>query len=76
MMNKQTAIQILKTDTDNFAAAFRYAIESGGITFNMTNFRGWQDDCNCASCRSQRIVFDFLWPAGRNDEHLDLGEAE
>ena len=65
---KLLAETAIKTAENNFVAAFRYALEQGFIEFNKTNFRGWQDDCNCASCRSQRIIVDFLWPAGRNDD--------
>lgn len=50
------------TKTENFAAAFRYALDQGHIKFGMVDFEGWQDDCDCAGCRSQRIVFDYLWP--------------
>jgi hypothetical protein len=52
----------VKTTEDNFIAAFKYALVQGHIDFGMVNFRGWEDDCNCAACRSQRIIFDYLWP--------------
>jgi len=52
----------VKTAEDNFAAAFKYALEQGVIEFGMVDFQGWQDDCNCAACRSQRIIFDYLFP--------------
>lgn len=48
---------------DNFAVAFKYALDQGIVKFGMKDFQGWQDDCDCASCRSQRIIFDYLWPA-------------
>lgn len=50
----------LKVD-ESFASAFKYALEQGFINFDMTNFKGWQDNCDCASCRSQRIIVDYLW---------------
>ena len=46
----------------SFETAFKYALDQGHIQFGMVNFAGWQEDCNCAKCRCQRIIFDYLWP--------------
>jgi len=45
----------------NFSTALKYAIEKGHIKFDLTNFEGWLEDCNCARCRSQRIVAGYLF---------------
>ena len=48
------------TVDQNFANAFRYAASQGAFILRMDNFKGWDDDCNCAHCRSQRIIFEFF----------------
>ena len=49
------------TESENIVNALRYAVKNGHIKLDMTSFQGWQDNCNCASCRSQRIVADALF---------------
>ena len=53
-------IDIELTEAANIITSLRYAIEKGHIKLDMTSFQGWQDNCNCLSCKSQRIVFDAL----------------
>ena len=51
------------TKEEEFAIAFKKALEQGWIKFEpIVNFRGWCDDCDCGSCESQRVIVDYLWP--------------
>jgi hypothetical protein len=53
--------ETVKTENDNFVAALRYALVQGYMVLDMGNFKGWMDACDCAACRSQRVVYDFLF---------------
>ena len=46
------------TNDENFMNALKYALAMGHIKIGLTNFAGWDDNCNCAGCRSQQIIAD------------------
>lgn len=49
------------TESENIVNALRYAVKNGHIKLDMTSFQGFHDNCNCASCRSQRIALKALF---------------
>jgi len=36
-------MKTIKTEEDNFASSFRFALTQGYVDFGVINFRGWQD---------------------------------
>lgn len=46
----------------DFGKVFKRALEQGYIRFDMGNFQGWLNSCDCESCLTQRVICDYLWP--------------
>ena len=62
------------TPEKKFANAMRYAVSVGLLDINITSFRGWNAGCDCIECRSQRIIYDFLFSDDHREDFLDSRE--
>ena len=43
-----------------FVQAFKKAIRQGHIVIGIGNYDGWQEDCDCEKCKSQKMVYEFV----------------
>ena len=64
------------TNNETFGEIFKRALEQGHIQFDMGNFQGWLNSCDCESCTNQRAICEYLWPKSELLEDELIEEPE